>query len=202
MRRRGKGEGQGEQHNPRAPLTWGPLHGVGYAHGGIEGSEQSKRGENFIVGIGTGVNHRRRKAVQGQRDKAAGIAIETARNPPQRSPQENAGEQETAVLQQQNVTEFVAHLPGRGVRVLTGEHALQGQWQPGDTVPERAIGYVPAAGEVSGQRVGLLPHLTAAAGEVVVSRGERLAVKHPQALRQQQQQQQGCELLRAMELKA
>ena len=62
MRRRGKSEGQGEQHNARAPLTWGPLHGVGYAHGGVERGEQSKCGENFVVGIGTGVNHREEKS--------------------------------------------------------------------------------------------------------------------------------------------
>ena len=53
-----------------------------------------------------------------------------------------------------------------------------------------------------GEGVWLFPHLTAAAGKVVVPRGERLAVKYPQALRQQQQQQQGCELLRAVELEA
>ena len=88
--------------------------------------------------------------------------------------------------QHENVGEFVAHLPGGSVRVLTGDHALQRQWQTGDPVPKRAIGYIPAGREVSGQRVWLLPHLPAAAGKIVISRGKRLSMKHPQALPQQQ----------------
>ena len=86
--------------------------------------------------------------------------------------------------------------------VLAGEHALQGQRQPGDAVSQRAIGDVAAGGEVSRQGIWLFPHLAAAAGEVVVPRGERLAMKYPEALRHQQQQQQGCELLRTLELEA
>ncbi len=126
VRRRGKGEGQGEQDNARAPLARRTLHGMGYAHRGVKRGKQPKGGENLIVGISTGVDHGRTKAVQSQRDKAAGIAEQTPRHPPQRAPQEDSGEQETAVQQQQDVAEFVAHLPGGSVRVLAGKRCAVG----------------------------------------------------------------------------
>ena len=124
VRRGCKGQGQDEQDDARTPLTGRTLHGMGYAHGGVKGSEQPKRGENFIVGVGAGMDHGRTKAVKSQSNEAASIAEETPRYPPQRAPQENSVSRKTAVQQQEHVTEFVAHLPGGRVRVLTGKDAL------------------------------------------------------------------------------
>ncbi len=66
---------------------------MGHADGGVDRREKSKGGEDLIVGVGAGVDDRRGKAVEGERDKAAGIAIETAGDPPQCGPQENSREQ-------------------------------------------------------------------------------------------------------------
>ncbi len=104
--------------------------------------------------------------------------------------------------QQQHVAELVAHLPGGGVRALAGKNALQGERQAGDAIPQGAVVDIAAAGEVSGERIWLLPHLPAAAGEIVVPRCEGLPMKYPEALRQEQEQQQGRELLGTLELKA
>ena len=89
--------------------------------------------------------------------------------------------------QHQDVTEFVAHLPGGSVLALAGYYALQGEWQPGDTVSQRAIGDIAAGGEVARQGIWFFPHLASTARKVVVPRGERLAMKYPEALRHQQQ---------------
>src|SRR5580704_7990529 len=202
MRRRSKGESQGEQDNARAPFPRRTLQGMSNPHRGIKRGEKSKGSENLVVGVGARMNDGWTKAVQGHRDEAASITVEAARYPPQRTSQENSREQETAVQQQQHVPQFVAHLPGGGVGVLAGKDALQSQRQPGDPIGQRAIGQVSAGGKVSRQGIWLFPHLTATTSEVIVARGKRLAMKSPQALEQQQQQQQGCELLRALELEA
>src|ERR1700733_15189951 len=158
-----------------------------HSHGCIERGKQSKGSEDFVVGISTGVNDRRTKTIKGQRDKAARIAKEPPRYPPQRAPQQDSGEQETAMQQQQYVAELVAHLPGGRVLALAGHYALQGQGQPGNAVSQRAILDVAAGGEVARQGIWFFPHLASAAGEVVIPRGEGLAMKYPETLRHQQQ---------------
>src|ERR1700733_541148 len=105
-----------------------------HSHGCIERGEQSKGSEDFVVGVSTGVNDRRTKTIKGQRDKAARVAKEPPRYPPQRAPQQDSREQEAAMQQQQYVAELVAHLPGGRVLALAGHDTLQGQWKPGDAI--------------------------------------------------------------------
>ena len=83
----------------------------------------------------------------------------------------------------------MARLPGGSFAGEPDENALDGERESGRTVGEGAVVDISAGGEVTGEGRGLLPHLTAAAGELVIAVGEGLAMDDPEALRQEQEQQ-------------
>ena len=74
------------------------------------------------------------------------------------------------------------------------DEEVEGKRQAGGAIGEDAVVDVAAGGEVAGQGRGLLPHLAAAAGVLVVAVGEGLAGDEPEAL----EREKGREVTAAM----
>jgi hypothetical protein len=97
LRADGDGERDGEQDDatpiPEDDFARG-VKGVGDGDGGEDGAEGSPGGEDFGLGVpdGAGLNHRGRKTVESESEKAALVAAEAAGDIPKRCAEEQAAE--------------------------------------------------------------------------------------------------------------
>ena len=92
---------------------------------------------------------------------------------------------------------------GGGANLVCGEQgeALGGEREARGAIGEGAVAReIAAGGEVAGKGRGPLPHLAAAAGEAEVSGGELLPVDDKDALAEEEEQEQGGDLLGAAQL--
>jgi hypothetical protein len=191
-----------QQHDAGTPFAPRSLHGMGDADGGIDRGKEAQRGRDFGIRAGTCRHHGRRDAKERQRDEAAAIAEEPACDPPQCATQQQRRHGEGKAQQQADVAQFVPHLPGAGIAALAHDQALHRERQSGHAIGEHAIVNVAATCEVAGDGRRPLPHLPAATRVLIITLGERRPGDLPQALTEQQKQQQSGDLLRAVEAEA
>ena len=118
MRGGDQAECRSQQHNAGTPLAAWSLHGMGDTDGGIDGGEEAESGKDFGIRREPAADDRRSHTIERERDVTAGVAIETPRHPPQRPAQQHSGKGKRQTQQQADEAEFVAHLPGGGLRRL------------------------------------------------------------------------------------
>src|ERR1700734_1736116 len=81
------------------PGGWGPgpgarfLHGVSDTDAGVDAAEDSERREDFRVGRHAYFENGRGKAIEGECGVAAEVAIETPRDPPDATAEDEASEE-------------------------------------------------------------------------------------------------------------
>ena len=209
------------KHDARTPFATRTLHGMGNTDAGIDTAIDSKGRKDIGIGRYAGFQNCGRKAVEGQGDVSAHIAVETPRDPPESRAQNSAAEQKRKTQQQEHVSHLMAEFPDAqfGVSLPVGglhdavfrlaekiETALDKQIErerkAGDAIGEDAVVDVAAAGVVPGQRRRLLPCLAAAAGVLVVAVGERLMRGDPKTLGQKKGKQDRRDPLREIEVEA
>ena len=127
MRRGGEAERDGEQHDARTPLAARALHGVGDADGGVDEAVESPHGEEVVVGRDGQADDRGAEAVEAEREEAALVAEEAARDPPQSAAEPEGEEHEWQVDEVDDAGELVARLPGGAVERAAGVEAVGGR---------------------------------------------------------------------------
>ena len=168
---------------------------------GVNHRKNAQRCQNLVVGVRRRPHHRRRRAIQRQRNVTALVTEQPPRHPPQARPQRQPRQNEGQPQHQLDRAHLVPHLPRRGRRCLSENDTFQRQWQPRRSIRQRPVVNIPAGGEVARQRRGPLPHLPPAARKLIIRLRKRLPRAHPQALPQQKQQHHRRDLLRSLESK-
>ena len=82
---------------------------------------------------------------------------------------------------------------------MASDDALDGQRESGGAIGESSVVDIAAGGEVSGEGRGFLPHFASAAGVGVVGVIQGIVLDDPEALREQNGEQHGGDLLRTIE---
>ncbi len=117
MRGSGEAEGYGEEGDAGSPFAAWALHGVGDSHGGVDDAVESPHGEDVVVGSDGGLHDGGAEAVEAEREEAAFVAEETARDPPEASTEPDGERDEGQVEEIFDAEELVAGFPREPWRV-------------------------------------------------------------------------------------
>ncbi len=108
MRGGGEADCDGEQHDARTPPAARPLHGVGDSDGGVDEAVESPHGEEVVVRRDRHAYDGGTEAVEAEREEAALVAVETARDPPQATAQQQREEDKGQVENKERQARVVA----------------------------------------------------------------------------------------------
>ncbi len=126
MRGGGEAEREGQQRDARTPFAARALHRVGDSHGGVDEAVEPPHGEDFVVGRDGVADDGGAEAVEAEREEAALVAEEAARDPPEAAAEPDGEEDEGQMEQVLDAEELVAGLPGGAVERALGVEAVFG----------------------------------------------------------------------------